>query len=65
VKIKKHVRKTTDDDNIVKGNPGGNRTLAMVLDGKCPDESTLSVEDIEDGENDLINSHLLYDDYME
>lgn len=64
VRIKKHERKTRNDA-VVKGNPGGNRMLAMILEGKSPDDSNVMLEDIEDGDNDMIDSHLFYDDYME
>lgn len=50
-------------NNNVKGNPGGNRLLAMILDGKSPDKSKVTLEDIEDGEDDLLDSHLLYDQH--
>jgi len=63
VKVKKHVRKSSDDE-VVKGNPGVNRTLSMILEGKSPDESNVTLEDMEDGENDMINSHMFYDDHM-
>jgi len=48
----------------VKGNPGGNRMLAMVLDGESPDVSDITLEDLEDSENDMLNSHLFYDQHM-
>ncbi|XP_025205232.1 uncharacterized protein LOC112601704 [Melanaphis sacchari] len=51
-------------NNDVKGNPGGNRMLAMVLDGETPDISNVTLEDIEDGDNDMLNSHLFYDQHM-
>lgn len=51
--------------DVIKGNPGGNRTLAMILDGEPPDMSNITLEDIEDGENDLVHSHLLYDQHKE
>lgn len=50
--------------NVVKGNPGGNRMLTLSLDDESPDNSDITLEDIEDGENDLIDSHLLYDQHM-
>lgn len=50
--------------NDIKGNPGGNRMLAMVLDGESPDVSDVTLEDIEDGDNDMLNSHLFYDQHM-
>ncbi|CAH1723845.1 uncharacterized protein LOC114127185 isoform X1 [Aphis gossypii] len=50
--------------NDVKGNPGSNRMLAMVLDGESPDVSDVTLEDIEDGDNDMLNSHLFYDQHM-
>lgn len=48
----------------VKGNPGGNRIIAMMLDGDSPEMSNVTLEDFEDGENDMLNSHLLYDQHM-
>jgi len=51
-------------NNDVKGNPGGNRMLAMVLDGESPDVSDVTLEDVEDGDNDMLNSHLFYDQHM-
>lgn len=62
VKVK-HAQ--TSKKYVVKGNPGGNRTLAMVLDGEPPDMSNVTMEEIEDGENDLVHSHLLYDQHNE
>jgi len=64
VKVKTHERKPKNGA-VVKGNPGGNRTLAMILEGKSPEESNVTLEDIEDGENDMIDSHLFYNDHME
>jgi len=58
----KPERPFKNDD--IKGNPGGNRMLAMVLDGESPDVSDVTLEDLEDGENDMLNSHLLYDEHM-
>lgn len=62
VKVK-HVK--ANEKDVIKGNPGGNRTLAMVLEGESPDMSNVTLEDIEDGENDLVHSHLLYDQHNE
>lgn len=59
----KHTQMSKKD--VIKGNPGGNRTLAMILDGEPPDMSNITLEDIEDGENDLVHSHLLYDQHKE
>lgn len=61
VKIKP-VQKSKN--NNIKGNPGGNRLLAMVLDDEDPDVSNVTLENIDDGENDLLNSHLFYDEHM-
>lgn len=58
----KSVQKSKN--KAIKGNPGGNRLLAMVLDGEDPDVSKVTLEDIDDGENDLLNSHLFYDEHM-
>lgn len=58
----KPVRKLKNDN--VKGNPGTNRMLAMVLDGESPDVSNVTLTDVEDGENDMLDSHLLYDQHM-
>lgn len=58
----KPVRKNKNDN--VKGNPGSNRMLAMVLDGESPEMSNVTLEDIEDGENDMLDSHLLYDQHI-
>lgn len=55
------VQKIKKDN--VKGNPGGNHLLAMVLDGESPDKTNVTMEDIEDGEEDLLDSHLLYDQH--
>lgn len=60
--VKSKPRPFKNDD--VKGNPGGNRMLAMVLDGESPDVTDVKLEDLEDGENDMLNSHLLYDEHM-
>lgn len=57
-------RSQTLKNDHIKGNPGGNRLLAVALDGNLPDVSDFSLNDIEDGENDMLNSHLLYDDHM-
>jgi len=38
--------------------------LAMVLDGESPDVSDVTLEDLEDGENDMLDSHLFYDQHM-
>lgn len=38
--------------------------LAMVLDGESPDVSDVTLEDLEDGDNDMLNSHLFYDQHM-
>lgn len=62
--VKVKYAKTSKKD-VVKGNPGGNRTLAMILDGEPPDMSNVTMEEIEDGENDLVHSHLLYDQHNE
>lgn len=61
VKAKPERRIKNDD---VKGNPGSNRLLAMVLDGESPDVSDVTLEDIEDGDNDMLDSHLFYDEHM-
>jgi len=61
VKAKPQKQFKNDD---VKGNPGGNRMLAMVLDGKSPDMSDVTLEDFENGDNDMLNSHLFYDQHM-
>lgn len=50
--------------NNIKGNPGGNRMLAVALDGESPDMSNVTLDDIEGGENDLLDSHLFYDEHM-
>ncbi|XP_050535600.1 uncharacterized protein LOC126902401 [Daktulosphaira vitifoliae] len=50
--------------NEIKGNPGGNRLLAMTLEGESPDKVDISMEEIEGGENDMLNSHLFYDEYI-
>lgn len=58
----KHVQKSKNDN--VQGNPGGNRMLELILDGEAPDISNVTLEDIENGENDMLNSHLLYDQHL-
>lgn len=58
----KNVQKSKNDK--VQGNPGGNRMLALILDGEAPDMSNVTLEDIENGENDMLNSHLLYDQHF-
>ncbi|XP_025411558.1 uncharacterized protein LOC112684319 [Sipha flava] len=55
------VKNLKKDD--VKGNPGSNRLLKMVLDGESLDKTNVTMEDIEDGEEDLLDSHLLYDQH--
>lgn len=60
VKVKQTHKSRYDN---VKGNPGGNRVIAMVLDGESPDKSNIALEDLEDGEDDLLDSHLLYDQH--
>ncbi|XP_050429106.1 uncharacterized protein LOC126838606 [Adelges cooleyi] len=50
--------------NKIKGNPGGNRLLAMALDGDSPDKVDISLDEIDDAENDMLQSHLFYDQHM-
>ncbi|CAI6362047.1 unnamed protein product [Macrosiphum euphorbiae] len=61
--VKAKPNRQVKNDNV-KGNPGGNRMLAMVLDGESPDVSDVAFEDLEDGDNDMLDSHLLYDQHM-
>ncbi|VVC36350.1 Neugrin/Rrg9 [Cinara cedri] len=61
--VKAKPVKQLKNDNV-KGNPGGNRMIALILDGEAPDMSNVTLEDIENGENDLLNSHLFYDQHM-
>lgn len=61
VKVKRTQKFKND---TVKGNPGSNRMLALALDGKSPEMSNVSFDDIGDGENDMLDSHLLYDEHM-
>lgn len=61
-KTNRPTRKTKDDS--LKGNPGGNRLIALALDGESPDIKDVSLEDIENGENDMLDSHLLYDQHV-
>lgn len=51
-------------NNNVKGNPGGNRMLALILDDEDPDISNITLEDIENVENDMLNAHLFYDQHI-
>lgn len=62
--VKAKPNRQLKNDNV-KGNPGSNRLLAMVLDGESPDVSNVTFEDLEDGDNDMLDSHLLYDQHME
>lgn len=58
----KHRQKIKNDS--VKGNPGSNRMVALALDGESPDVADVTLDDIEDGENDMLDAHLFYDEHM-
>lgn len=48
----------------IKGNPGSNRMAALSLDGESPDVADVTLDDIEDGEHDMLDAHLFYDEHM-
>lgn len=61
IKVKQSQKIKNDN---VKGNPGSNRIAALTLDGESPDVVDVTLDDVEDGENDMLDAHLFYDEHM-